>query len=91
MRCINQAAELGREPTVDGFFVRSHTGKKDSFWVDPRSKNNYDTFQKKLHQASQGANESGSQIIQVESVYQRGFFPRHEAVGIPWVNYIYLW
>ncbi|KAK2394287.1 hypothetical protein QL285_056133 [Trifolium repens] len=57
------AEELGREPTVDEVFLRTHICKKDSDWVDLRSKNTYDTFQTKLNQASEGADESGSQMV----------------------------
>jgi hypothetical protein len=36
-----KAEELGREPTVDEVFLRTHIRKKDSDWVDLRSKNTY--------------------------------------------------
>ncbi|WJX70550.1 hypothetical protein P8452_54643 [Trifolium repens] len=47
------AEELGRQPTVDEVFLRTHIRKKDSDWVDLRSKNTYDTFQTKLNRASE--------------------------------------
>ncbi|KAK2437328.1 hypothetical protein QL285_022234 [Trifolium repens] len=59
---LKMAEELGRQPTVDEVFLRTHIRKKDSDWVDLRSKNTYDTFQTKLNQASEGADESGSQM-----------------------------
>ncbi|XP_045797868.1 uncharacterized protein LOC123892064 [Trifolium pratense] len=57
------AEELGREPTLDEVFLRTHIRKKDSSWVDLRSQNTYDSFQMKLNQASEGADESGSQMV----------------------------
>ncbi|WJX25857.1 hypothetical protein P8452_14850 [Trifolium repens] len=60
---LKMAEELGRQPTVDEVFLRTHIRKKDSDWVDLRSKNTYDTFQTKLNQASEGADESGSQMV----------------------------
>ncbi|KAK2429885.1 hypothetical protein QL285_028285 [Trifolium repens] len=59
----NQAEELGREPTVDEVFLTTHIRKKDKSWVDDRSRKTYDTFQTKLSQASEGADESGSQMV----------------------------
>ncbi|WJX88764.1 hypothetical protein P8452_70815 [Trifolium repens] len=50
---LKMAEELGRPPTVDEVFLRTHIRKKDSDWVDLRSKNTYDTFQTKLNQASE--------------------------------------
>ncbi|CAJ2651509.1 unnamed protein product [Trifolium pratense] len=60
---IRTAEELGREPTVDEVFLRTHICKKDSTWVDLRSQNTYGSFQSNLNQASEGADESGSQMV----------------------------
>ncbi|XP_045810785.1 uncharacterized protein LOC123905203 [Trifolium pratense] len=60
---LRMAEELGREPTVDEVFLRTHIRKKDSTWVDLRSQNTYGSFQSNLNQASEGADESGSQMV----------------------------
>ncbi|WJX36901.1 hypothetical protein P8452_24734 [Trifolium repens] len=60
---LRMAEEFGREPTVDEVFLRTHIRKKDSSWVDDRSRKTYDDFQTKLNQASEGADESGSQTV----------------------------
>ncbi|XP_073225422.1 uncharacterized protein [Cicer arietinum] len=61
---IRMAEELGRDPTLDEIFVKTHT-KKDSSWVDDRAKKSYESFQDKLQKASQveDASGSGSQAI----------------------------
>jgi hypothetical protein len=38
---IFKRRELGREPTLDEVFLRTHTKKKDSSWVDERAKKTY--------------------------------------------------
>lgn len=38
--CFCKAEELGRDPTLDEIFVKTHT-KKDSSWVDDRAKKSY--------------------------------------------------
>jgi hypothetical protein len=39
--CLWKAEEFGREPTVDEVFLRTHIRKKDSSWVDDRSRKTY--------------------------------------------------
>ncbi|XP_027186057.1 uncharacterized protein [Cicer arietinum] len=65
----SQAEELGRDPTLDEVFLKTHTKKKDNSWVDERAKKTYETFQGKLQQASKGgeASSSCSQVVNVEA------------------------
>ncbi|XP_004488162.1 uncharacterized protein [Cicer arietinum] len=37
---IQMAEELGRDPTLDEVFLKTHTKKKDNSWVDERAKKN---------------------------------------------------
>lgn len=36
-----KAEELGRDPTLDEVFLKTHTKKKDNSWVDERAKKTY--------------------------------------------------
>ncbi|WJX32625.1 hypothetical protein P8452_20927 [Trifolium repens] len=60
------AEELGREPTVDEVFIRTHIRKKDKSWVDDRSRETYDTFQTKLSQASEATLEERAKAAEDE-------------------------
>ncbi|CAK8563271.1 unnamed protein product [Lathyrus sativus] len=76
---IRMRRELGREPTLDEVFLRTHTKKKDSSWVDDRSKKTYETFQEKLKHASQVGETSNSGPKEVDSATRLNFWA--EATG----------
>ncbi|GAU42782.1 hypothetical protein TSUD_34260 [Trifolium subterraneum] len=77
---IRMRRELGREPTFDEVFLRTHTKKKDSSWVDERAKKTYysgrydvfanliiESFQEKVKDVSQVGQTSGSGIKEVDA------------------------
>ncbi|WJX67942.1 hypothetical protein P8452_52362 [Trifolium repens] len=64
---IRMRRELGREPTLDEVFLRTHTKKKDSSWVDERAKKTYESFQEKVKNLSQVGEASGSGTKEVDA------------------------
>ncbi|XP_073222386.1 uncharacterized protein [Cicer arietinum] len=47
---IRMAEELGRDPTLDEVFLKTHTKKKDNSWVDERAKKTYvESFRRRCH------------------------------------------
>ncbi|GAU51778.1 hypothetical protein TSUD_415640 [Trifolium subterraneum] len=64
---IRMRRELGREPTLDEDFLRTHTKKKDSSWVDERAKKTYESFQEKVKHVCQVGQTSGSGTKEVDA------------------------
>nr|XP_004488406.1 uncharacterized protein LOC101501539 [Cicer arietinum] len=63
---IWMAEELGRDPTMDEVFLKTHTKKNDNSWVDKRAKKTYKHF--KVSCSMLEASSSCSQVVNVEAL-----------------------